>query len=188
MKASLVFPVIISLGLASCEMLKQSQTASLGTGFDPLSGPGARSKPAVAETDPANLDPSLQPGMYVQAIMDNTSFFKTKPQGIADASRLLKSNTNMKIIANEGDYVKVSLDNGDVGYVLSPQIADKRTIAANQATQPVPEQPLPVVKPGDMPPNDAIPTILDPEPATPAPAPPSTPTDHPPTPDGASHS
>lgn len=133
----------------------------------------------MAETDMANLDPSLQPGMNVQAIMDNTAFFKTKPQGAADASRLLKMNTHMHIIANEGDYVKVKLESGDVGYVLSPQVADKKALAANLATQLVPEQPLPVIKPGDMPPGDAIPTILDHEPQPAAPTPPNTPTEQP---------
>lgn len=89
-----------------------------GGDFDPLVAPGmGRSGPGVVGT-------GHKPGSIVQALMGNAAFFTERPKGNADASKLLDRGTEMKVISDDGSYVKVELNSGEVGYVPSVLVGD----------------------------------------------------------------
>lgn len=164
------------LSLAACETMTGPVTNG---GYNPLlpAGGGNRSTPATSTMFSA--------GQFVRASMDNTAFFKTRPNGDADADKLLTRGTSMKVISTSDSYVKVELDSGEVGFIPSVMLEDPN--AATQAPTtapgeyqvypPLPDngfgQPLPTVDPAGQPPEGAIPTVIDPDaPTAAAPVPP----------------
>jgi|GEM_PF-5048053 len=85
--------------------------------FDPLRPPGsglgvARSGPGI-----------YSPGEFVDTSVDSASFFVQRPQGNADANKLLAAGTPMKVIQSDSSYVKVELDSGEVGFVPVMMVA-----------------------------------------------------------------
>lgn len=118
--------------------------------------------------------------------MDNTAFFKTRPKGDADADKVLKRDTSMKVISVSGSYLKVELDSGEVGFVPSVMVEDPN--AAPGVVTPMPGEfqvyppmpsglgePLPIIDPAAMPPEGAIPAVIDPDaPSVVAPVPSTT--------------
>ena len=143
----------------------------MGGGIDPLRQPGSGQLP---RTEAA---PAFTAGQFVQAAIDNTAFFKNRPNGNADADKLLKRETSMKVISISGSYVKVELDSGEVGFVPSVMVEDpKATIQPfpkspneYQIYPPLPVngtgvgEPLPKIDPAGQPPANAIPTEIHPE-------------------------
>lgn len=184
MKCIPAFSVIAALGVVSCETM--NAPLSTGGDFDPLRPPGSNANSASA------ADASFKAGQFVQTLMNNTSFFKTRPRGDADADKLLNVGTSMKVISVSGSYLKVELDSGEVGFVPSIMVQDANAAAQVSAAAPnefqiyppVPGaadlgvgEPLPVIDPAGLPPAGAIPTVIDPEaPAAPTPVPWVTPT------------
>lgn len=148
--------------------------------FDPLRPPGSNSSstpPTVA---------MFRAGEFVRTSMDNTAFFKSRPKENADADKLLKRNTSMKVVSNSGSYVKVELDSGEVGFVPSVMLEDPNAAASAASTLPGEYQvypplpagtePLPVIDPASQPPANAIPAVIDPDaPAVETPVPALTP-------------
>ncbi len=143
--------------------------------FDPLRpAGGGGSGPSLS------TGPSYKAGQFVRAALDNTAFYKTRPRGDANADKLLKRSTAMKVISTSGTYLKVELDSGDIGFVPMVMIEDSSVAAVSPLTSsareyqvypPLPGtgaiQPLPPSDPSGLPPEGAIPTIIDPEaPAT----------------------
>jgi hypothetical protein len=63
------------------------------------------------------------PGEFVDASVDSASFFVQRPQGNADADKLLAAGTPMKVIQSDSSYVKVELDSGEVGFVPVMMVA-----------------------------------------------------------------
>jgi hypothetical protein len=127
--------------------------------------------------------------------MDNVAFFTNKPKGDASADKTLAGNTEMKVIADDGSYVKVELNSGEVGYVPSLQVTDQSSSGLApvpsgneiQLYPPAPGSVPPVVDPNAPP----TPSVIDPDApvvvpeVTPGPAdvpvvPPSEPTPLPP--------
>ena len=150
--------------------------------FDPLRAPGSNSSAT------ASSGPVFSAGQFVRASMDNTAFFKARPNGNADADKLLTRGTSMKVVSNSGSYLKVELDSGEIGFVPSVMAEDPKA-AQNAGTTAPGEfqvypplntgmgQPLPVIDPAGLPPEGAIPTVIDPDaPAVEAPVPSVTPT------------
>jgi hypothetical protein len=162
-----------ALALVACETFN---TPLSGDGsFDPLVSPGGGMK----NTERA-FGPAITPGQFVTASIPNTAFYKNKPKGTEDADKLLNRGTNMRIVSNDGAYVKVELDSGEVGWVpsvmvisSSPEISP--VDGAYQVYPPLPDtgglEPLPVIDPDGLPPEGAIPAIIDPDAPAPAPAP-----------------
>ena len=120
--------------------------------------------------------------------MDHTAFFKKRPNGNADADKLLPRGISVKVISHSDSYVKVELDSGEVGYVPSVMLEDPNAAPSNSQTNRPDESQvypplngtngaLPSTLPTGEPPNGAIPTVIDPDaPASNAPfAAPSTP-------------
>lgn len=155
-KGSSIVLASLALFLASCE------TGELTTGgdFDPLTAPGSGRSARVAQT-------GLRPGSFVRTIMDNAAFFLNRPKGDAQADRQLPANTEMKVISDDGSFVKVELNSGEVGYVPSVLVTDQSAAAA-PATSPDAIQIYPPA-PGTLPsglPDPGIPTIppvIDPD-------------------------
>lgn len=140
-----------TVALSACDTM--NRPVSSGS-FDPLVPPGANRGPEVMES-------TFRPGQFVEASLDNTSFFRTKPKGDANADKLLAVRTPMKIVAVEGSYLKVELDTGEVGYVPSILVSDPNAVPSPNEIQVYP--PLPGT-PGDATGNVPVVPL---EPATP---------------------
>ena len=149
-------------------------TGSYGD-FDPTQVPGS----GINSAD-TSYGPTITPGPFVTANIPNTAFYKDKPKGSEDADKLLSLGSNMKIVSNDGSYVKVELDSGEVGWVPSVMVSSSATDlapidGAYQVYPPLPVggalEPLPTMDANDQPPGGSIPTIIDPN--APIPAPPA---------------
>lgn len=174
MKRPYLFPAaILALAFSSCE---SGQTVNSG-GFDPLVAPGSGRRSGD------DVGGGHRPGQFVRATMDNVAFFKKRPSGNADADKLLTADTEMKVISDDGSYVKVELNSGEVGYVPSVLVADRNTpnelpggsLPTGNEIQVYP--PLPGTPDPNIP---DIPPVIDPEaPIAPPELPPSTGSDVP---------
>ena len=180
MKCIPVLSALAAAGLAACDTMNAPISSG---GFDPLSAPGSERGTSV------NTGPAFSAGQFVRASIDNTAFFRVKPNGDADADKLLPRGTSMKVISNSGSYVKVELDSGDIGFVPAVMLENPNATPAApvpgtneyQVYPPIPGTgmgvPLPPVDPAGLPPEGAIPTVIDPEaPGSNTPVPPVTPT------------
>lgn len=164
------------LSLVACEMM--NAPISGDGSFDPLAAPGS----GMNNADTA-YGPTITPGQFVTANIPNTAFYKSKPKGTEDADKLLNLGTNMKIVSNDGNYVKVELDSGEVGWVPSVMVTSSNPElapidGAYQVYPALPDagglDPLPMIDPGGLPPEGAIPTIIDPDAPAPVPGAPLT--------------
>lgn len=179
MKCLYVVSSIAALSLAACDTMSGPITSG---GYDPLLPAGSSSAPVQ------NVAPAFSAGQFVRASMDNAAFFKNRLSGNADADKLLRRGTSMKVISNVSSYVKVELDSGEIGFVPSVMLEDPnaapQTLTTNpgeyQIYPPLPgtgfDPPLPPLDPVGLPPDGAIPTVIDPDaPAETAPLAPATP-------------
>lgn len=167
---------IAAIGLAACG------TSNGPTGFDtidPLRAPGSNTSASSIETE------GFSAGQFVRAAVDNTAFYLKRPKEDADADKLLRRGTSMKVISASGNYLKVELDSGEVGFVPPVMVEDGNSGAIDTSSYPInpneiqlypllpgSTQPLPPVGPGEQPPSGAIPTVIDPEAPSPATTPP----------------
>lgn len=156
--------VPVGMLLAGCESMNEPLSSS---GFDPLRPPGSGQD--YGESD---SDTGYKPGEFVSAAMNNTPFYFKKPKEGQDADKLLKQDTQMKVVSLGSSYLKVELDGGEVGFVPSVMITAplSEQIPVDgiyEVYPPLPDvggvEPLPLVDPSGLPPEDAIPTIIDPE-------------------------
>jgi hypothetical protein len=144
-----------ALALASCET---GQISTQGD-FDPLVPPGS-GRTAVAARS------GYKPGSFVRTNMDNVAFFSKRPKGDSEAEKTLAGNTEMKVIADDGNYVKAELNSGEVGYVPSVQVTDQKSGLAPvgsvnefQVYPPAPGSVPPVVDPN----IPSTPSVIDPD-------------------------
>jgi hypothetical protein len=95
MKPISVLAVFSVLGLAACDTIN----APLNTtgDFDPLGPAGSRRGGPSLVTGT-----SYKAGQFVRASLDNTAFFKVRPKGDANADKLLKRGSSMKVISTSG--------------------------------------------------------------------------------------
>ena len=179
MKCVPAISALAFLSLAACETMTGPVTNG---GYNPLlpAGSDNRSTPTMSTTFSA--------GQFVRASMDNTAFFKTRPNGDTDADKLLTRGSSMKVISTSESYVKVELDSGEVGFVPSVMLEDPNAATQVPTTAPgeyqvyppLPgngfDQLLPTLDPAGLPPEGAIPTVIDPDaPSATTPVPPVTP-------------
>ncbi len=154
-------------------MDRLNQPIDGGSETNPLNAPGSN------RLKQAGGPASFTPGQFVKAVMDNAAFFSKRPSGAADADKLLKVNTPMKVIEDDGTYVKVELEGGEVGFVPSVMVFDPNAPMAGlpgapgdvQPLPPAPVSPLPtggvgdsvpIIAPGEGPPIDSVPAVVDP--------------------------
>jgi len=170
MKFSTYGIIPAALSLVACGTYN-SPTGGYG-GFDPLAVPGRG-----MNSPDASYGPAIVPGQFVTANIPNTAFYKNKPKGAEDADKLLSLGSNMKIVSNDGSYVKVELDSGEVGWVPSVMVSSSGSDlapieGAYQVYPPLPEggilEPLPTLDASGQPPGGSIPTIIDPNAPIPA--------------------
>lgn len=178
MKCTPAISAIAAICLVACDTMSGPITSG---GYDPLLPAGSGN----SSTD-RSIGVVFSAGQFVRASMDNTAFFKTRPSGSADADKLLRRGTSMKVISINSSYVKVELDSGEIGFVPSvmledpnaaPQAVTTTAPGEYQVYPPLPGtgigQPLPPLDPAGLPPEGAIPTVIDPDaPASPPPVPP----------------
>jgi hypothetical protein len=166
MKCIPVLSAIATIGLVACDTMN----APISSGsFDPLSAPGSERGMKVS------AGPSFTAGQFVRASLNSTAFFNKRPNGDADADKVLARGTSMKVISASGSYLKVELDSGDIGFVPSVMVEDPNAAPPAPVTgtneyqvyPPMPGtgigEPLPVIDPAGLPAEGAIPTVIDPE-------------------------
>lgn len=163
---------LTAIGLVACNT--SNGPTDFGT-TDPLRAPGS-------STDSTSIDTEgFSAGQFVRAAVDNTAFYLKRPKGDVDADKLLRRGTSMKVISTNGNYLKVELDSGEVGFVPPVMVEDAAGASSSTGTlpsnpneiqlyPPLPgsTQPLPPVAPGEQPPAGAIPTVIDPDAPSPA--------------------
>jgi hypothetical protein len=186
--------ILATLSLLACNNLNGPISSS--SDFDPLRAPGGSIGKGSQNSGSSSAGSSFKPGQFVRAGVVNTAFFKKRPNGDADADKLLKRGTSMKIISSSSSYTKVELDSGEVGFVPTVVLEDPATSSAASASAPrkgeyqvypplpsnnssssysTPSQPLPPIDPAGLPPEGAIPTVIEPDaPSTTAPSPTTT--------------
>ncbi len=158
MKRLHLFPAAtLALALAACE---NGGTIS-SDGYDPLVAPGS------GRRGPEVVNSGYRPGQFVRTNMDNVAFFKQRPKGNAEADKLLAGNTEVKVISDDGSYVRVELNSGEVGYVPSVLVTDQSSslpptgAASGSEYQVYP--PVPGLPSANDPTIPDIPPIIDPE-------------------------
>jgi hypothetical protein len=120
---------------------------SISGDFDPLTAPGSGLGAAHSGAG------AYAPGEFVEAAVDAASFFIQRPQGNADANKLLAAGTPMKVIQSDSSYVKVELDSGEVGFVPLMMVAkhgassDALELAPPAETLPGPSTPTVMPQP-----------------------------------------
>lgn len=117
MKRHLLILSSCALVLASCET---GEVVTSGS-FDPLVAPGSGRTPVSSRS-------GYKPGTFVRTNMDNVAFFSKPPKGDMSADKQLAGNTEMKVISDDGTYVKGELNTGEVGFVLSVQVTDQSSV------------------------------------------------------------
>ncbi len=160
----LVSPVFLML--VACESMNSPLPTSE---FDPLNTPGS------GMNSNSESSSGLQPGQFVSAAINNTTFYLKRPKGTEDADKLLTQGTQMKIVSADTSFVKVELDSGEVGFVPTAMISTGESaldemipvdgIYQVYPTLPDggPVEPLPLFDPNGLPPEGSIPLIIDPD-------------------------
>ncbi len=175
MKLLVLSMIPAALSLVACESLNAPLNSS--GSYDPLNAPGSGMNNATS------YGSGIYPGQFVSANIPNTAFYKKKPKGSEDADKLLTLGTNMKIVSDDGSYIKVELDSGEVGWVPTVMVSSSNSNlapvdGAYQVYPPLPyaggAEPLPLLDPNGQPPGGSIPTIIDPNAPIPAPGAPLT--------------
>lgn len=101
-----------------------NQGPGSGSGFDPLSAPGANLA-SQSTGGPA----VIRPGQFVVASIDNTAFYNQRPGAEAEADKLLRRGTSMRVISASGSFFRVELDDGEVGFVPRVMVEDPSAMA-----------------------------------------------------------
>lgn len=102
----------LGLVLVSCE----DGFSGGSTSYDPLETAGG------LQTGPRVVEGGFRPGEFVRVAVPNSGFFKERPEGEASAEKLLDVDTQLKVISDDGSWVKVEMDTGEVGYVSTVQV------------------------------------------------------------------
>lgn len=165
----LTLPAAACLGIVSCDSL--NQPLSGGDSSNPLDAPGGTI--TAANTDP--YGPAFTPGTFLQTVSPSTSFFKNFPKDDDQPSKILADYTDVKVISSKDSYVKVEvIDTGEVGYVPSVMLGEKRS--PEDTPTSLPPTDVPPLVPGDAAPDPEVPGLDTPAGGNPpAPAAPAAP-------------
>ncbi len=132
----------LSLVLASCGALNNVNQPLDGSNFDPLNSPGSKKRSSSNLVTPTG--PSYTPGQWVETAMANSTFFRAIPKGNASADKVLKAGTPLKVVKAQGSFIKVELDSGDVGYVPSIMVTERRA-QSNSFSSPRSPNEVPII-------------------------------------------
>ena len=159
----LTLPAAACALLVSCDSFNQPLGGS--DTYNPLDAPGGTV--ATGPTDP--YGPAFTAGTFLQTVSPSTSFFLKFPREDDQPSKILPDYTDVKVISTKGSYVKVEVvDTGEVGFVPSVMLGEKRSPEEVPVTPPATDVP---VIPGEAP-NPEVPPATDiPEPPAVAPEP-----------------
>lgn len=122
MKSPLILSFCGSLLLVACENMNNGPGSTAG--FDPLSPPGSQLA-NQSTSGPA----AIRPGQFVVASIDNTAFYNERPGTEAEADKLLRRGTSMRVISTSGSFFRVELDDGEVGFVPRVMVEDPSAMA-----------------------------------------------------------
>jgi hypothetical protein len=164
----LLVPGLAAAGaLVSCDTM--SGPISSGS-FDPLLPPGTDSSPDIIEPTAG-----VVPGQIAVVALDNAGFFNAKPSGEGDPDKLLAAGTQLKVVSTEGSYLKVELENGQVGFIPAVMVDDPNAVPSPNEVQIYPAPPpgsadVPIIplepsSPDDpeAPAPDELPSVIEPE-------------------------
>ena len=130
---------LLALPMVSCETFNQPLASS---GPNPLDPPGRGSSEAVVSD---SYSPLFTPGTFLQTVSPQTAFFPKFPKAEDQPVKTLDDYTDVKVISSKGSYVKIEVvDTGDVGYVPSVMLGEKRSpneIPVTPGIDEIPEAP-----------------------------------------------
>ena len=162
MKPSLASAALLPLFLVACETGGPINSSSSFDPLDPAGGFGRSGAPVV--------NAGFAAGSFVKTAMDNAAFFSSRPKGDAKADKLLPANTPMKVISDDGNYLKVELDSGEVGFIPPIMVANQSEnidMAGGDEVQVWPPVSGPLPEEAGMVPTDpeapVIPPTIDPD-------------------------
>jgi hypothetical protein len=157
MKAKFSCTASIALLVAACDPTGSSM---IGSDMDPLRPPAGVRNGLDTSSDP------ILPGQFVMAAVNNTAFYKNKPEESQNADSLLAYGTQMKIITISGNHAKVELDSGEVGYVPTVMLATNGLAPLDEQPPIMPlegDVPLPVIDPSAPAADSTLPPVIDPD-------------------------
>ncbi|MFU8892312.1 MAG: hypothetical protein ACNA8L_01670 [Luteolibacter sp.] len=157
------------LAMASCDNMNG---VGQNGGFDPLGVPGAH-----GNAEAFGGTQRIRPGQFVTAAIDNTAFYNQRPGPEAEADKLLKRGTSMKVISTSGSLFRVELDSGELGFVPSVMVEDASAASSMQPGSQPSQPSQPAFNPAGMQapleplpeyfPSDVLPDVIEPELPTP---------------------
>jgi len=165
----------IAMALVSCDTF--NQPLGSGDGGNPLDAPGSGTAIATTTADP--YGPLFTAGTFLQTVSPQTAFFPNFPKAEDQPTKTLDDYTDVKVISTKGSYVKIEVvDTGEVGYVPSVMLGEKRSPNEVPVTPGVGEVPVtPGISPDAGVPDPTVPSTPDipsvaPDPEVPGLAPP----------------
>lgn len=122
MKRALLIPLVgvAALVLPSCSQVATSLTQPLDGDFNPLDAPGSRSRKASRDAGP-----KYAAGSWVEVMDANAMFYRKFPKANEQPDSSLRVGTPLKVVGEQGSYVKVETEGGQIGFVPAIMVADK---------------------------------------------------------------
>ncbi len=121
MKRTFLLPLGATAALlASCGFPSPPNSQNFDPGLNPLDSPG-RSKPI----DTVDAGPRFTPGSYVEVTDANAGLYRRIPRGNAQPDYGLAMGTPLKVVGEQGSYVKVETESGRIGFVPAIMVSSK---------------------------------------------------------------
>ena len=139
-------PVLL---VASCGNFFAPKSQTFDPSIDPLDSPGKLKK----ADQPVDVGPKFTPGSYVEVSDPNAGFYRRHPRGNERPDHRLGMGTPLKVVGEQGSYVKVETEAGLIGYVPAIMVSDKSR-SSNVPIAPAPGRTVPV--PASIDPIDQV--------------------------------
>lgn len=154
----------LAVALVSCESMNEPLSDSGGS--NPLDPPGRNQ----ASSESASYTQSYPPGTFLQTTSSQTMFYSKFPRSNDQPTKMLSDATDVKVVSSKGSYTKVEvIDTGEVGYVPSMMLGEKRSpneVAVTPGMGEVPVTPGMAPEPEDLsevPVEPEVPSLVPPE-------------------------
>ncbi len=122
MKRALQIPLMgaMAVMVSSCGGLATSQgSQNFDPSIDPLDSPGRRTTKVT--------EPKYTPGSYLEVTDTNAVLYRRYPRGNVQPDQSLAMGTQLKVVGEQGSYVKVETEGGQIGFVPAIMVGTRLT-------------------------------------------------------------
>ncbi|MFP6876941.1 MAG: SH3 domain-containing protein [Roseibacillus sp.] len=122
MKRALQIPLMgaMAVMVSSCGGLATSPNSqNFDPSIDPLDSPGRRTT--------KDTEPKYTPGSYLEVTDTNAVLYRRYPRGNAQPDQNLAMGTQLKVLGEQGSYVKVETEGGQIGFVPAIMVGTRLT-------------------------------------------------------------